>query len=62
MALATATEPQMTQPHMTQVRCGCLRCGAHTMGALGYTLGGSCQNCGSYELEPMSGAATLVGA
>ena len=57
MALATARQPQMTH-----VRCRCLQCGAHTMGALGHTLGGYCQNCGSYQLEPMTGAAVLVGA
>ena len=57
MALSTST-----QSHMTHVRCRCLLCGAHSMGDLGHTLGGNCQNCGSYELEAMIGAAILIGA
>ena len=45
---------------MTQVRCRCLRCGVHTTGQLGHFLGGSCGNCGSYQLEPMGDAPILT--
>jgi hypothetical protein len=36
------------------VRCLCTHCGAHVIGLLGHTLGGSCENCGSYEIHPLA--------
>ena len=52
--------PRASQLRMRDVRCRCMRCGVHTMARLGYTLGGSCDNCGSYQLEPMAGAPSLA--
>jgi hypothetical protein len=36
---------------LRKARCACQACGAHTFAYVGYTIGGSCQNCGSFELR-----------
>jgi hypothetical protein len=44
---------------LRQVRCVCLGCGSHVIAqAASATLGGSCGNCGSYELSPVPVSAT----
>ena len=35
------------------VRCACRVCGAHTIVDMCFSVGGNCQNCGSYDLEPV---------
>jgi hypothetical protein len=35
------------------VRCECRVCGAHTITDMCYSVGGNCQNCGSYDLVPV---------
>ena len=35
------------------VRCECRVCGAHTIVDMCFSLAGNCQNCGSYDLEPV---------
>lgn len=31
-------------------RCACQDCGAHTTKTVGFVIGGTCPNCGSYDL------------
>lgn len=38
-----------------RARCACGRCGAHTFTNVGFTVGGSCPNCGSFDLVPVDG-------
>ena len=42
-------------PAMSEVRCSCAVCGAHVMGWAGYSVVGSCGNCGSYDIHPLPG-------
>jgi hypothetical protein len=51
----TSAAPTLAPPvhPVRRVRCLCAHCGAHVMGLLGYTLGGCCDNCGSYEISPL---------
>ena len=41
------------QPVVRDVRCECAVCGAHATGWQAYTLGASCDNCGSYDMHPV---------
>jgi hypothetical protein len=41
------------QPVMREVRCECAVCGAHATGWQAYSLGASCNNCGSYDMHPV---------
>jgi len=41
------------QPMMREVRCECAVCGAHTTGWQAFSLGASCNNCGSYDMRPV---------
>jgi hypothetical protein len=41
------------QPVVRDVRCECAVCGAHATGWQAYTLGASCDNCGSYDMRPV---------
>jgi len=43
-----------SQPVVRDVRCECAVCGAHSNGWQAYTLGASCDNCGSYDMHPVS--------
>ena len=36
-----------------EVRCECAVCGTHATGWQAYTLGASCDNCGSYDMHPV---------
>ena len=38
---------------MREIRCECAVCGAHATGWQAYTLGASCDNCGSYDMRPV---------
>ena len=45
------------------VRCACLTCGAHVEARVGMaTVGGSCPNCGGYDLDCSALGASLAGA
>jgi hypothetical protein len=55
--LGQAPSAQSETHVLQQVRCECGRCGAHVVGLLGYTLGGCCNNCGSYDITPLDRAA-----
>lgn len=35
------------------VRCECRRCGVHVVATAGFSLGGCCANCGSYDIAPI---------
>lgn len=37
-----------------RARCSCQCCGAHTYTNVGYTIGGNCPNCGSFDLVPIA--------
>ena len=41
------------QSVIREVRCECAVCGTHTTGWQAYTLGASCDNCGSYDVHPV---------
>ena len=42
-------------PRPSRIRCSCDDCGAHVLAEVAFaTLGGSCSNCGSYQLTPVS--------
>lgn len=40
-------------PVVRDVRCECAVCGTHANGWQAYTLGASCDNCGSYDMRPI---------
>jgi hypothetical protein len=40
-------------PAVRDIRCECAVCGAHATGWQAYTLGASCDNCGSYDMRPV---------
>lgn len=48
------------RPLVTDVRCECGRCGAHVIVRAALTIGGSCGNCGSYELTPVTVAPAPI--
>lgn len=50
---APYTIPQQ-MPVLQNVRCACRECGSHLVGWRGYTLSGSCGNCGSYDVKPVA--------
>jgi len=37
-----------------RARCECRHCGVHTITNVGYKAAGSCHNCGSFELVPIT--------
>jgi hypothetical protein len=40
-------------PKVRDIRCECAICGIHATGWQAYTLGASCNNCGSYDMRPV---------
>lgn len=55
------SRPQVSRPTPQLVRCACVACGTHTNAVRTFRITGSCSNCGSFELEPIEGAAPLGG-
>jgi Zn finger protein HypA/HybF involved in hydrogenase expression len=37
-----------------EVRCACAECGAHVVAWQGYKISGWCENCGSYDVRPLT--------